>query len=153
MALERGPRTTSDYVCGVWCAVPARPRGCAAKGVEDVAANRPQPGPEPVRQRAAPAPRSEASTIDRRPNPRRPRSSLRPRPPRLAWTGRAGATLQLLIGVLVLAMGAVWMLQGTGVLGGSTMSDQSLWVIIGAIAATAGAALACRGLTARRGPP
>ena len=55
--------------------------------------------------------------------------------------------------MLIGLTGAVWMLQGAGVLGGSAMSDQSQWVVIGAVAAAIGFVLAYRGLKARRDAP
>ncbi len=67
--------------------------------------------------------------------------------------GRSGASIQLVIGGLLLLTGAVWILQGTGVLGGSTMTDQTQWVVIGAITGAIGAVLAYRGLRARRELP
>ena len=68
-------------------------------------------------------------------------------------SGRSGATIQVMIGVLIVLTGAVWILQGAGVLGGSAMSDQSHWVVIGAIAAAIGAVLTYRGIRARRELP
>ena len=68
-------------------------------------------------------------------------------------SGRGGATIQVVIGALIVLTGAVWMLQGIGVLGGSAMTDQSQWVVIGAIAVAIGAVLAYRGLKARRELP
>ena len=40
-------------------------------------------------------------------------------------------------GVLGLLIGGVWMLQGLNILGGSFMSGQSQWLVIGAILAAA----------------
>ena len=68
-------------------------------------------------------------------------------------SGRSGATIQAVIGVLIVLTGAVWMLQGVGVLGGSSMSDQSQWAVIGAVVAAVGGVLAYRGLRARRELP
>ncbi len=45
------------------------------------------------------------------------------------------------VGVLLVLAGAVWFLQGINVLGGSVMSGQSQWVIIGGIVALAGIGL------------
>lgn len=47
-------------------------------------------------------------------------------------------------GVLLALTGAVWALQGAGVLGGSAMSDDSTWIVIGIPIAVAGALLAWR---------
>jgi hypothetical protein len=38
-------------------------------------------------------------------------------------------------------MGGVWFFQGIGVIGGSVMSDNSTWVVIGAIVAIVGVVL------------
>ncbi|TAK74885.1 MAG: hypothetical protein EPO16_10045 [Dehalococcoidia bacterium] len=48
-------------------------------------------------------------------------------------------------GVLLALTGSVWALQGVGVLGGSTMSGNSTWTVIGIAVAVAGALLAWRG--------
>ncbi len=39
----------------------------------------------------------------------------------------------VIIGVIMIAIGVVWILQGTGMLPGSVMSGQQMWAIIGAI--------------------
>jgi hypothetical protein len=39
----------------------------------------------------------------------------------------------VIIGVIMIAIGAVWILQGTGMLPGSVMSGQQMWAIIGAV--------------------
>jgi uncharacterized membrane protein YidH (DUF202 family) len=39
----------------------------------------------------------------------------------------------VIIGIIMVAIGAVWILQGTGMLPGSVMSGQQMWAIIGAI--------------------
>ena len=44
------------------------------------------------------------------------------------------------LGVLGLLIGGVWMLQGLNILGGSFMSGQSQWFVIGAVVAVAGLA-------------
>jgi hypothetical protein len=46
-----------------------------------------------------------------------------------------------IIGVALVVVGAVWIAQGTGALGGSFMTGQGLWTVIGAIAVLFGAAL------------
>lgn len=50
-------------------------------------------------------------------------------------------------GVLIALTGGVWALQGAGVLGGSVMSDNSTWIVIGIPVAAAGVLLAWRGVT------
>ncbi|TMC31499.1 MAG: hypothetical protein E6I84_07805 [Chloroflexi bacterium] len=52
----------------------------------------------------------------------------------------------LVLGVIGLLVGAVWILQGVGVLPGSFMSGQRLWLVIGVIVAVIGLALTYRGL-------
>ncbi|HUZ67738.1 MAG TPA: hypothetical protein VMU56_08770 [Beijerinckiaceae bacterium] len=42
-----------------------------------------------------------------------------------------------IIGVLLLLIGGVWMLQGLNILGGSFMSGQNQWFVIGAMCAVA----------------
>jgi hypothetical protein len=45
-----------------------------------------------------------------------------------------------LLALIVLAVGAVWSLQGIGVIRGSFMTGQSLWLYIGIVTALAGLA-------------
>jgi hypothetical protein len=56
---------------------------------------------------------------------------------------RIGSLVLGLIGVLV---GAVWILQGSGVLPGSFMTGQRMWLWIGIIVAIVGLALAYNGI-------
>jgi hypothetical protein len=56
----------------------------------------------------------------------------------------------LVVGILAILVGAVWTLQGLGVLGGSVMTGQKIWVIIGPIVIVAGLIVARIG--ARRRP-
>jgi hypothetical protein len=51
-------------------------------------------------------------------------------------------------GVLIVLVGAVWTLQGIGVIGGSVMTGKTMWAVIGPIAVVAGLLLALLG---RRG--
>ncbi len=51
----------------------------------------------------------------------------------MRWFGILGAILAL--------VGAVWLLQGIGLLQGSVMTGQTLWVIVGAVALILGAGL------------
>ena len=51
----------------------------------------------------------------------------------------------IVVGLLLVAMGLVWMLQGLGVIGGSAMSGQTLWAVVGPIVALAGLALVLLG--------
>jgi hypothetical protein len=52
------------------------------------------------------------------------------------------------VGLLLVLVGAVWFLQGIDVLGGSGMSGQTLWAVIGPVVALAGVGLV---VAARRG--
>jgi hypothetical protein len=55
-------------------------------------------------------------------------------------------TLSLLVGGIAILAGAVWILQGSGVLPGSFMTGQRMWLIIGIILGIIGLALAYNGL-------
>ena len=46
-----------------------------------------------------------------------------------------------IIGVIMIAIGGVWIAQGTGVLPGSAMSGQSFWAIVGGIVVVIGLGL------------
>ena len=56
----------------------------------------------------------------------------------------------LVPGVLLVAVGAVWTLQGFNILGGSAMSGSTLWAVIGPIVLIAGLALIWVGIARRR---
>ena len=47
-------------------------------------------------------------------------------------------------GVLLIAVGLVWTLQGVGILGGSVMSGSTMWAVIGPIVAVVGVYLIVR---------
>jgi hypothetical protein len=53
------------------------------------------------------------------------------------------------VGVLLVVVGAVWFLQGVGVLPGSVMTGVTIWAIIGPLVAVAGAGLVVAGLRTR----
>ena len=55
----------------------------------------------------------------------------------------------MVVGSLMLVMGLVWTLQGLNVLGGSAMTGQTLWAVVGPIVAIAGVVIV--GLGIRRG--
>src|SRR5690349_9906572 len=46
--------------------------------------------------------------------------------------------LSVVVGLLLVLLGAVWTLQGLNVLGGSAMSGHSMWAVIGPIVAVIG---------------
>ena len=56
--------------------------------------------------------------------------------------------LRVGLGILLVLVGALWTLQGLGVVGGSVMSGVTLWAVIGPIVALGGIALV---VTGRRG--
>ncbi|MFY1693525.1 hypothetical protein [Plantactinospora sp. WMMB782] len=57
--------------------------------------------------------------------------------------------LPLTLGLLAVVVGAVWTLQGLGRLGGSVMSGEPLWAVIGPLVVVAGLVLVVLGLRAR----
>ncbi len=54
------------------------------------------------------------------------------------------------VGVVLVIAGVIWALQGFGVIGGSFMSGDSVWAIIGPIVAVAGLGTAAIGLRRAR---
>ncbi|WP_326956720.1 hypothetical protein [Amycolatopsis sp. NBC_01286] len=56
------------------------------------------------------------------------------------------------VGVVLLLVGAVWVLQGLGVITGSFMTGQKLWFLIGLVAFLAGIVLVAANVTRRRKP-
>lgn len=57
--------------------------------------------------------------------------------------------LAIVLGLLLVLIGTVWTLQGAGLLLGSFMSNDTRWLVIGAVTATFGAIIAYRGLRPR----
>jgi hypothetical protein len=53
-------------------------------------------------------------------------------------------------GGVLTALGALWILQGTGVLKGSTMTGEGMWLWIGIVVAAVGLLVLTRGLHAAR---
>lgn len=51
-----------------------------------------------------------------------------------------------MLGLIALLTGAVWILQGAGILPGSFMTGQRTWLLIGMVVALVGLALAYNGL-------
>jgi hypothetical protein len=56
----------------------------------------------------------------------------------------------IVVGVVIAIAGAVWALQGFGLIGGSFMSGATVWAVIGPVVALAGLAIAAVGLRGRR---
>ena len=52
----------------------------------------------------------------------------------------------IVVGVLLILLGALWGLQGLGVVGGSAMSGKTLWALVGPIVAVVGVVLLVTGL-------
>jgi len=52
-------------------------------------------------------------------------------------------------GVVLVVLGAVWTLQGTGVLAGSPMTGEQVWTVIGLLLVVGGLALVARGVRRR----
>ncbi len=59
----------------------------------------------------------------------------------------------LTVGVLCVIVGTVWILQGAGILLGSVMTGQRVWLGIGIVVVFGGLFLALRGLGLRPGRP
>jgi hypothetical protein len=57
------------------------------------------------------------------------------------------------LGVVLVLIGLVWFFQGIGVLGGSSMTGDSKWAVIGLVCVVGGGALAATGLRMRNAPP
>jgi hypothetical protein len=58
----------------------------------------------------------------------------------------------MLVGALAMVAGAVWTLQGLDLLGGSPMSGNRIWAVVGPVVAVVGVALLAAGVR-RRGRP
>lgn len=60
--------------------------------------------------------------------------------------------LGLALGFLAVVVGAVWTLQGLGYVGGSAMTDERIWAVIGPILAVVGLVVIVLALRSRRRP-
>ncbi|WP_446213808.1 hypothetical protein [Micromonospora sp. IBSANI012] len=58
--------------------------------------------------------------------------------------------LTLTLGLLAVVAGAVWTVQGLGYVGGSVMTDQRIWAVVGPVVILIGLVVLWRGLKARR---
>lgn len=56
----------------------------------------------------------------------------------------------VIIGLVAILLGVVWVLQGSGVLGGSFMSGSPTWLVIGAVVLVAGLLLILLAARGRR---
>ena len=57
--------------------------------------------------------------------------------------------MKIIVAIILIALGALWSFQGVGWIGGSFMSGDRTWLVIGIAVAVAGLALLIRAL--RRG--
>jgi hypothetical protein len=51
----------------------------------------------------------------------------------------------LIVGAIAILIGAVWILQGAGMLPGSFMTGQRIWLVVGIVVAIVGLVLAVNG--------
>ena len=58
--------------------------------------------------------------------------------------------MRRIIGIVLVVVGGVWIAQGTGALGGSFMTGEGLWTVIGVITALFGIALLVGAMRDRR---
>ena len=63
--------------------------------------------------------------------------------------GVAVRWILMVVGSLMLVLGLVWTLQGLNLLGGSAMTGQTVWAVVGPVVAIAGVVIV--GLGVRRG--
>lgn len=56
----------------------------------------------------------------------------------------------MIVGLVAVLVGGVWALQGSGVLGGSGMSNSTTWLVIGVVVVVAGALMIVLGLRGGR---
>ena len=61
--------------------------------------------------------------------------------------------LPAVVGIVLILLGGVWMLQGVGILGGSLMTGQTFWAIVGLILLIVGILLCAFGLRRRPTTP
>jgi hypothetical protein len=55
----------------------------------------------------------------------------------------------VIVGALLILSGVVWTLQGLNLVGGSSMSGNTMWAVIGPVTAIVGAVLFLRGVRKR----
>jgi len=58
--------------------------------------------------------------------------------------------IRIVFGVLLAAIGAVWIAQGTGALHGSFMTGEAIWAVIGGLCVIAAIALVTSGVRLHR---
>ncbi|GAA4348326.1 hypothetical protein [Angustibacter luteus] len=57
--------------------------------------------------------------------------------------------VRILVGVLLVVVGALWFGQGMGWIGGSGMSGETLWAVVGPVVALLGLGMVASGLRRR----
>ena len=57
---------------------------------------------------------------------------------------KSKSVVLLVVGLILVAIGGLWTLQGVGIVGGSVMSGVTLWAIVGPVVAVAGILLVVR---------
>ena len=57
--------------------------------------------------------------------------------------------VRILVGVLLVVVGAIWFGQGMGWIGGSGMSGETLWAVVGPVVALLGLGMVASGLRRR----
>ena len=55
----------------------------------------------------------------------------------------------VIVGAVAVLLGGVWTLQGSGVIGGSFMTDSTMWLVIGVVVVVVGAGLVVLGARKR----
>ena len=58
----------------------------------------------------------------------------------------------VVVGILLVAVGALWTLQGLGYVGGSAMSGVTLWAVVGPVVAVVGVVVAWWGWRPKTAP-
>ena len=61
--------------------------------------------------------------------------------------------IPVVVGIVLILLGGLWMLQGVGILGGSVMTGQTFWAIVGLILLIGGIVLCAFGLRRRPTTP
>jgi hypothetical protein len=61
------------------------------------------------------------------------------------------STATVVLGAVLCMIGGVWIGQGVGLIGGSFMTGQGIWAVIGAVTLVAGLAVIRRGVSRRPG--
>jgi hypothetical protein len=74
-------------------------------------------------------------------------------PPGAPMTSRPARILSIVIGVLAVLLGLLWIGQGSGLLAGSAMTGNPMWLWIGLVVAVIGIVLLVLGIRRRRSVP